>query len=111
LTVLKAVLNHAFREGLVPSDDAWRLGTPFREADSARVRYLTDAESQRLVAAADEEFRPLILAAQHTEARYEGGPHWCGRILILIPKLFLRGFRSPESLAISFRPRRGRPFQ
>lgn len=70
LNVLKAVLNHAHREGLVPSDDAWRLVSPFREADTARVRYLTDDEARRLVNACDPEFRPLVLAALHTGARY-----------------------------------------
>ena len=38
LTVLKAALNHAFREGRVPNDEAWRRVKPFREADAARVR-------------------------------------------------------------------------
>jgi len=97
LTVLKAVLNHAFREGLVPSDDAWRLVSLFRGTDSARVRYLTDAESLRLVAATDDEFRPLILAALHTGARY-------GELTSLVredfnpdSKTISCGFRSPEN--------------
>jgi hypothetical protein len=38
LTVLKAALNHAWRESKVASDDAWRRVTPFREADAAPTR-------------------------------------------------------------------------
>ena len=38
LTVLKAILNHAWKEGRAASDDAWRRVRPFREADAARVR-------------------------------------------------------------------------
>ena len=48
LTVLKAALNRAWREGKVRSDDAWRRVEPFEEADAARVRYLTVAEAKRL---------------------------------------------------------------
>ena len=53
LTVLKAALNHAFREGKVASDDAWRRVRPFREADAAKIRYLDPGEAQRLVNATD----------------------------------------------------------
>lgn len=70
LTVLKAVLTHAVQEGKVVSDDAWRMVKPFREADAARARYLSDDEARRLVNAADLEFRPLLLAGLHTGARY-----------------------------------------
>jgi hypothetical protein len=47
LTVLKAALNRAWREGKVRSDDAWRRVEPFEEGDAARVRYLTVAEVRR----------------------------------------------------------------
>ena len=40
LTVLKAALNHAFREGKIASDDAWRRVRPFREADAPKIRYI-----------------------------------------------------------------------
>ncbi len=33
LTVLKAALNHAFREGHIAADEAWRKVKPFREVD------------------------------------------------------------------------------
>ena len=70
LTILKAALNFAFREGLVASDDEWRRVQPFAKADAAKVRYLTDAEALRLVSSASDEFRPLVTAALLTGCRY-----------------------------------------
>ena len=70
LTILKAALNHAWRERKVASDEAWRRVQPFREADAARVRYLTVAEAQRLINAAQGAFRPLVQAALLTGARF-----------------------------------------
>ena len=69
LTILKAALNHAWREHKVPSDDAWRPVKGYREADVARVRHLTIAESQRLINASDPDFRNLVQAALLTGAR------------------------------------------
>ncbi|WP_416909159.1 MAG: tyrosine-type recombinase/integrase [Polymorphobacter sp.] len=70
LTVLKAALNAAFRAGKVGSDAAWRQVKPFKKVEGVRLRYLSDAESRRLVNAADPEFRPMIMAALLTGARY-----------------------------------------
>jgi integrase len=70
LTVLKAALNLAYHDGKVQTDDAWRRVTPFKNADSARIRHLTDDEAKRLVNAAGEGFRPMITAALLTGARY-----------------------------------------
>lgn len=70
LTVLKAALNRAWREGKISSDDAWRRVEPFEEADAARVRYLTIAEAKRLLNACDPDFRRLAQAALATGARY-----------------------------------------
>lgn len=70
LTVLKAALNLAFHDGKVQTDDPWRRVTPFKGADSARIRFLTDDEAKRLVNAAGEGFRPMITAALLTGARY-----------------------------------------
>jgi integrase len=70
LTVLKAALNHAFHEGWVASDDAWRKVKPFREVDAAVVRFLSDDECRRLVNACDDAFRDLVRAALLTGARY-----------------------------------------
>lgn len=70
LTVLKAALNRAWREGKISSDDAWRRIEPFEEADAARVRYLTVAEAKRLLNASDPDFRRMAQAALVTGARY-----------------------------------------
>jgi integrase len=70
LTILKAALNRAWREGKIPSDDAWRRVEPFEEADAARVRYLSIDECQRLIEAADAEFRELVQAALLTGCRF-----------------------------------------
>jgi integrase len=43
---------------------------PFENVDVARVRYLTVPECQRLINAADREFRPMVQAALQTGCRY-----------------------------------------
>lgn len=70
LTILKAALNRAWREGKIASDDAWRRVEPFEEADAARVRYLAIHECQRLINAAQGEFRDLVRAALLTGCRF-----------------------------------------
>jgi hypothetical protein len=70
LTVLKAALNHAWREGKVASDDAWRRAAPFEAVEAARVRWLTIAEAKRLVNACPPDFRRLVQGALETGARY-----------------------------------------
>jgi integrase len=71
LAMLKAVLNHAYDEGHVANRDAWgRKLKPFKDVESARVRYLTVAEAQRLINACEPDFRPLVRAALETGARY-----------------------------------------
>jgi integrase len=70
LTVLKAALNHAWREGKIVSDEAWRRVKPFANADAPRVRYLTIEEALRLMNAADADFRLLVHAALLTGARF-----------------------------------------
>jgi integrase len=70
LTILKAVLNHAFIDGKVASDAAWRKAKRFKNVDKARLRYLTVAEAQRLINACDAEFRPLVQAALLSGCRY-----------------------------------------
>jgi integrase len=70
LTILKAALNHAWREGHVPSDAAWRRVKPFRGVEAARLRYLSIPEARRLVNACDPDFRKLVEAALQTGARY-----------------------------------------
>lgn len=70
LTILKAALNHAWRERRIASDEAWRRVQPFREVDAARPRYLTPDECRRLLNAAEGDFRTLVRAALLTGARY-----------------------------------------
>jgi integrase len=70
LTVLKAALNRAWRDGKVASDSAWRRVEPFEGVDAARVRYLTIAEARRLINASSLDFRRLVQGALETGARY-----------------------------------------
>jgi integrase len=70
LTVLKAALNRAWRDGKVVSDSAWRRVEPFESVDAARVRYLTIAEARRLINASPADFRRLVQGALETGARY-----------------------------------------
>jgi integrase len=69
-TVLRAALNHAYRDGKIASDEAWRKVKPYRSVDRARIRYLTIAEAKRLINACEPEFRTLVEAALQTGARY-----------------------------------------
>jgi integrase len=70
LTVLKAALNHAWKAGHVATDDAWRRVKPFKAVETARVRYLNEAESVRLVNACEPAFRDLVRGALLTGCRY-----------------------------------------
>ena len=70
LTVLKAALTLAYREGHVASDDAWRRVQPFAKVDAARIRYLADDEAARLVNACPSDLRDLVIAALLTGCRY-----------------------------------------
>jgi integrase len=70
LTVLKAALNHAWREGVVPSDDPWRRVSPFKGVDAPVIRYLTEEEQRRLVNACSADFREIVRAALLTGCRY-----------------------------------------
>jgi integrase len=70
LTTLKAALNHAYREGRVHSDDAWRRVTPFKNVDAARIRYLTQDECVRLVNTCEPDLRRLVQGALFTGCRY-----------------------------------------
>jgi integrase len=70
LTVLKAALNHAWKAGHVASDDAWRRVKPFKAVETARIRYLSEAECVRLVNACEPAFRNLVRGAMLTGCRY-----------------------------------------
>ena len=70
LSVLKAALNRAWREGHVPSDSEWRRVEPYEDVDAARVRYLNVDEAQRLLNACGANLRDLVHGALATGARY-----------------------------------------
>lgn len=70
LTILKAALNYAWREGKVATDREWRRVEPFQDVEVARVRYLVVDEARRLLNASEPAFRNLIQAALQTGARY-----------------------------------------
>jgi integrase len=70
MTTLKAILNHGYNEPMIASKAAWERITPFREADVAKVRYLSIPESRRLAPACPPAFGELVLAALFTGARY-----------------------------------------
>lgn len=70
LTVLKAALNHAFREGLTPTDQAWRRVKPFTGVDAPVVHFLGEDECRRLLNACAPDFRLLVHGALVTGARY-----------------------------------------
>jgi integrase len=70
LTILKAALNHARNEGQVADDEAWVSVKPFKDVESAKVRYLSDGESTRLVNACPPDLRAMVTAALLTGARY-----------------------------------------
>jgi integrase len=70
LTVLKAALNRAWRDGKVSSDSAWRRVEPFESVEAARVRYLSLPEAKRLLAACSPAFQRLVRGALETGARY-----------------------------------------
>jgi integrase len=69
-TVLRAVLNWAYRSGLVASDAAWRKVQPFRDVDQPRTRTLTVEECRRLMNAAPADLRLLIRASLLSGLRY-----------------------------------------
>ena len=70
LTVLKAALNHAFAEGKVASDEAWRKVKPYREGRCSIIRSLSGPECVRLVNGSESAFRDLVRGALVTGCRY-----------------------------------------
>ena len=68
--MLKAALNYAFTEGNAASDVEWRRVKPFKDVNQPRTNYLTFGQCERLLNAADPEFRLLVRAALETGARY-----------------------------------------
>lgn len=66
---LKACLNHAAGAGMAANADAWARLKKFRSADSARLRWLTVDEAQRLQNAAPPALRALVAAGLNTGCR------------------------------------------
>ena len=70
LTILKAALNRAWREGRVSDDTAWRRVKPFEGVGESRKVFLSQTEGQRLVNAChDSALRNLVAAGLLTGAR------------------------------------------
>lgn len=70
LTVLKAALNHAWRDGYVANDEAWRKVKPFHNVNLPKVRYLELQECEKLINICEPDFRQLVRAALLTGCRY-----------------------------------------
>lgn len=70
LNMLKAILNLAWRENHIESDQEWRRVKPFKNVDTAKIDYRTANECKRLINAAEPDFRKLIEAALLTGCRY-----------------------------------------
>jgi integrase len=70
LTVLKAALNHAWKAGHAATDETWRRVHPFKAVETARIRYLLEAECARLANACAPAYRNLVAGALLTGCRY-----------------------------------------
>lgn len=69
IAMLKACLNYAYSQQKVARCDAWSRLKKFRAVDSARLRWLTEEESLRLLNACRPDFRPLVQAGLLTGCR------------------------------------------
>jgi integrase len=69
-TVLRAALNHGFRNGKISSDTAWRRVQPFKNVDKARPDYLEADAATRLINACDPDFRLLVHGALQSGMRF-----------------------------------------
>ncbi len=70
LTVLKAALNHAWKNGHATHREEWQKVEPFKEVDAPKVAYLTEKQAGKLLKAASDDFRPMAKAALLTGCRY-----------------------------------------
>lgn len=70
LVTLRAALNRAWREGLVPSNDAWARVQQFGGVERQRSRFLDHDEARRLLNACPPDLRNLVQLALLTGARY-----------------------------------------
>lgn len=70
LITLKALLNNAWRTGLVASNSPWRKAKAFAETKRARDVFLSPEQRARLLEHCPGAFRDLVQAALLTGARY-----------------------------------------
>jgi len=70
LTVLKAALNHAYLNGDISDDTAWRIVKPFKAVEAPKIRHIDQAECKRLIDSSEPDFRNLVKAALFTGCRY-----------------------------------------
>jgi len=70
LTVLKALLNHAWKSERVAQPGPWAKVSPFQNVAKSRRVFLTLEQRRRLLDHTDGAFRDLLEAAMLTGARY-----------------------------------------
>jgi integrase len=68
LAILKAALNHAFKDGKTDADSAWRAVKS--RGETPRVRHFSVDECRRLINAAHGPFRDLVSAGLFSGCRY-----------------------------------------
>lgn len=70
LTILKAALNYAERNGKYRGPSPWKLVSPFKNFDATEHPYLTRDEAIRLQNACAPDLRSLVRGALETGCRY-----------------------------------------
>lgn len=70
ITIIKAILNHAYNTNRVSDNEAWKKLKPFKNVSEPKVRFLSEAESERLMNACAPDFRLLVRGALLTGTRY-----------------------------------------
>ncbi len=70
LTIFKAILNKAYEDELVSTNEAWKKVKPFEHVEEPLVRFLNTDEAARILNACAADLRQLVRAALYTGARY-----------------------------------------
>lgn len=70
ITIFKAILNHAFHNNRVQSNEQCQKLKPFKNVSEPKIRFLSETEIIRLINACDPDFRLLIRGALLTGTRY-----------------------------------------
>lgn len=63
LTILKAILNHAYKMEHIPSNAAWLKLKPFHNVSAAKIRFLSESEIKLLINHCEKDFRQLVRGA------------------------------------------------